>query len=66
MYELMSYVARGFSPSLNDLRGRYIELIIFKNTLQHLPYRSVVISEDQHQFFKIEADAQNRLVVAKV
>ncbi len=66
MFELLSYVEKGFSPSMNDLQGRYVELIIFKNMLQHLPYRSVVLTENQQEFFRIQADAGNSLVLAKV
>jgi len=66
LFELMSYVAQGFTPSLNDLYGRYIELIIFKNTLQHLPYRSVVITDDHHRFYRISATEKNHLVLEKV
>ena len=66
LFELMSYVAHGFTPSLNDIYGRYIELIIFKNTLQHLPYRSVVVTENHHQFHRISADEDNHLVLERV
>ncbi|WP_309574031.1 methylation-associated defense system protein kinase MAD6 [Desulfoferrobacter suflitae] len=66
LFELLTYVAQGFTPSLNDLYGRYIELIIFKNTLQHLPYRSVVITEDHRKFYSIKATDKNQLVLEKV
>ena len=65
LFELMTYVAQGFTPSLNDLYGRYIELIIFKNTLQHLPYRSVIITKDHHHFSRITATEDNQLVLER-
>lgn len=66
MYELMNFVATGFSPSMNDVQGRYIELVIFKNTLQHRPYRSIVITEDHREFYRVAANESNMLEIAKV
>lgn len=66
LFELLYYVARGFTPSLNDLYGRYIELIIFKNTLQHLPYRSVVVTKDHRLFHRIYANARNEMFLEKM
>jgi hypothetical protein len=65
MFELLKYMALGFNPSLNDLHGKYIELIIFKNTLEHLPYRSIVLSEDLQSFYQIRADENNKLILSE-
>ena len=66
LFELLNHVSRGFSPSLNELHGRYIELIIFKNTLQHLPYRSVLLTASHHRFYRINATPESQLVLEKV
>lgn len=66
LFELMNYVERGFSPSLNDLYGHYIELIIFKNTLQNLPYRSVLLTDDHQRFYRVWVTEENKLVMEKV
>ncbi len=63
LFELMNYIDRGFSPSLNDLYGHYIELIVFKNTLQNLPYRSVLLTKDHQHFYRIRATDENTLVM---
>lgn len=66
LFELLSHINKGFNPSLNDVKGRFIELIIFKNALLHLPYRKVLITEDHLNFYRIEADESNKLLLSKV
>lgn len=66
LFEMLAYVADGFIPSLNDINGRYVELIIFKNSLLHLPYRSLTLTEDHHNFYQIHADDENRLIFKRI
>lgn len=64
LYEMLYFIQQGFSPSLNDLRGKFIELIIFKNLLENLNYKEVVVtSSDSLEFFRISKDEQNRLYI---
>ena len=53
LYEMLYYIKKGFSPSLNDLKGKFIELTIFKNLLQNLNYNEVVVTSDNREFFSI-------------
>lgn len=64
LFEILNHISRGFTPSMNDLQGHFIELIIFKNALRNLPYHSVLVSEDQQDFYQISAINQ-RLVMEK-
>lgn len=66
LFELLSYINKGFNPSLNDIKGKYIELVIFKNALSHLPYRKVLLTEDQLNFYQIKADEENKLLLSRV
>ena len=34
LYEMLHFIQKGFSPSLNDLKGKFVELIVFKNLLE--------------------------------
>lgn len=61
LYEMLYFIQHGFSPSLNDLRGKFVELIIFKNLLENLNYNEVVVTRDNLEFFKIKKDVQSRL-----
>lgn len=65
LFELLTYVSKGFSPSLNDLQGRFIELIIFKNALRHLPYKSVLLTENHNDFYRIETENNSVLIMEK-
>jgi serine/threonine protein kinase len=63
LYEMLYFIQQGFSPSLNDLRGKFVELIIFKNLLENLNYKEVVVTKDNVEFFRIRIDEMNRLEV---
>lgn len=64
LYEMLYFIQRGFSPSLNDLRGKFVELIIFKNLLENLTYSEVVVTKDNIEFFKISKSGQSRLSIS--
>lgn len=61
LYEMLYFIQQGFSPSLNDLRGKFVELIIFKNLLENLIYDEVVVTKDNHTFYSIRKSAADRL-----
>jgi serine/threonine protein kinase len=63
LYEMLYFIQQGFSPSLNDLRGKFVELIIFKNLLENLNYKEVVVTKDNMEFFRISKDEQSRLEI---
>ena len=60
---MLYFIQQGFSPSLNDLKGKFVELIIFKNLLENLNYDEVVVTKDNMEFFKISKNVQNRLYI---
>ena len=63
LYEMLYFIQQGFNPSLNDLRGKFIELVIFKNLLENLSYNKVVVTKDNLEFFQISKDSQSRLSI---
>ncbi|WP_163380130.1 methylation-associated defense system protein kinase MAD6 [Cyclobacterium sp. SYSU L10401] len=63
LYEMLYFIQQGFSPSLNDLRGKFIELIIFKNLLENLSYNEVVVTSDNMEFYRISKDEESRLYI---
>ena len=66
LYEMLYFIQQGYSPSLNDLKGKFIELIIFKNLLKNLDYQQVVVTQDNRTFYRISADEQNHLRIELV
>ena len=63
LYEMLYFIQQGFSPSLNDLKGKFVELIIFKNLLENLNYDKVVVTKDNIEFFSISKENQNHLII---
>ncbi len=61
LYEMLDFIGKGYSPSLNDLKGRFVELQIFKNLLENKPYKEVVVTRDNREFFMIKYNNQNKL-----
>ena len=66
LYEMLDFIGKGFSPSLNDLRGRYIELQIFKNLLENLDYNEVIITKDNLDFYRISKQNGGKLKLETV
>jgi serine/threonine protein kinase len=70
LYEMLYYIQQGYAPSLNDLKGRFVEYSVFRNMLANLPYRKVVVTGSGYNpgssienYVTIEADDQNRLII---
>lgn len=66
LFEMLHFIEQGFTPSLNDLKGRFVELEIFKNLLENLHYNEVVVTRDNMEFFKIIKTNDHRLVLGKM
>jgi hypothetical protein len=62
LYEMLYFIQQGFSPSLNDLRGKFIELMIFKNLLENLSYDRVLLTDDNYTFFEVVKTEANQLI----
>jgi len=65
LLELLFQISEGFKPSLNDLRGSFINLTIFRNSLSHLSFRRLILTENNRDFYQLLADDSNRLVLTK-
>lgn len=66
LYEMLYFIQQGFSPSLNDLKGKFIELIVFKNLLENLSYNEIVVTRDNINFYTIKKDSSNHINVEPV
>tara|TARA_R110002124_G_scaffold251205_5_gene416444 strand:+ start:11295 stop:16025 length:4731 start_codon:yes stop_codon:yes gene_type:complete len=61
LFEMLYFIQKGYSPSLNDIRGKFVELTIFKNLLENLIYNKVVVTKDNIEFYEISKDQNNHL-----
>lgn len=63
LFEMLQYIDEGFSPSVNDLRGKFIELQIFKNLLEAKTYSEILVTKDNRRFAVVKLDDQKRIVI---
>ena len=63
LFEMLRYIHQGYSPSINDLRGRFIELQIFKNLLEAKTYTEVLVTKNNRKFTIIRIDENKRIVI---
>jgi len=64
LFEMLHFIKQGFSPSVNDLRGKFVELQIFKNLLENKPYREVIVTKNNRDFFKISLESENKIALS--
>lgn len=54
--EMLYYIQQGFNPSINDLKGKFIELQVFKNLLEAETYTEILVTNDDKNYFRISLD----------
>lgn len=62
LYEMLKFIQNGFSPSVNDLQGRFIELQVFKNLLQSKTYKEIIVTKNNQKFTIIRLDENKHIV----
>lgn len=62
LYEMLDYIERGFNPSINDLRGRFIELQVFKNLLQSKVYTELLVTRNNRKFYSIKLNTETKKI----
>ena len=66
LYEMLQYISAGFSPSVNDLQGKFIELQIFKNLLQSKTYKEILVTKNNRKFTAIKLDEKNHITIESI
>lgn len=54
LYEMLNYIEKGFSPSVSDLKGRFIELQVFKNLLESEVYTEIIVTNNEKDYYRIQ------------
>lgn len=65
LYEMLHRIKQGYTPSLNELRGSYINLLIFKRQLASTEYDEVLLTEDEQTFYLVHKTPDKKLVIAE-
>jgi hypothetical protein len=63
LYEMLQYIHEGFTPSVNDLQGRFIELQIFKNLLEAKTYTEILVTKNNRKFTVIRLDGEKHIII---
>lgn len=63
LFELLEHQREGYLPSIADLQGRYLELLIFKNELSAAPYQEIVLTTGSGKAHRIHRERDGRLVM---
>lgn len=66
LFEMLSLISVGYLPSLNELKGQYVELDMFKHRLESLPYERLLVTKDNRQYFNIYADTHKNIHIEKI
>jgi hypothetical protein len=63
LFELLQHQRDGYLPSVAELQGRYLDLVIFKNELSATPYQEVILATDGQDAHRIRRERDGRLVM---
>ena len=65
LYEMLEYIKRGYSPSVNDLQGHFIELKVFKTLLENRRYDEILVTRNDREFHLISLDSETNRISVK-
>ena len=63
LFEMLQYISAGYSPSTDDLRGKFIELQIFKNLLEARTYSEILVTKNNQIFSAVRLDKDKNIVI---
>ena len=66
LFELLQHQRDGYLPSVAELQGRYLDLVIFKNELSAAPYQEVILTVDGKTAHRISREPGGRLVMTPI
>lgn len=66
LLDLLAQIREGFTPSTDALSGFFINLVIFKNVLAHLPYRRLLLTRDDGQYYEVVQTSVANIALRKL
>ena len=66
LFELLLKVRNGYVPSGSELKGFFLNLLMFKKQLTALPAQSIILTEDEIQFYRLEKTGAKTLAIRQV
>ena len=65
LYEMLFFIQNGFSPSVNDLQGHFIELQVFKTLLANKLYTELLVTRNNKDFSLIQLNPVTNQITLK-
>lgn len=65
VYEMLHRLNDGYRPSVEEERGYYLSLAVFKNLLGSAPYQEVLLSTSGHDFYRVARQPDGRLEMTR-
>ena len=65
VYEMLQRLNEGYRASVEEERGHYLSLAVFKNLLGSAPYQEVLLSTTGHDFYRVARQADGRLEMTR-
>ena len=56
LLEMLELIRSGHRPTPADMRGMFVNLLIFRNALLHLPHTKVLVTQDGERFYEVAAE----------
>ena len=66
LFEMMYRIIRGYSPTLDELKGSFLNLLMFKNQLGNLPFDRMLITENDSDFYEVSKTQEMKVAIKKV
>ncbi|WP_295639271.1 protein kinase [uncultured Methylibium sp.] len=66
VYEMLQRLNEGYRPSVEEERGYYLSLVVFKNQLGSAPYQEVLLTTAGRDFYLVKRQADSRLEMSYV
>jgi len=66
LFEMLSRIDQGFTPNREELKGPFVNLLIFKRQLHGQPYTEILLTPDERAFFRVAKRSDNTLELAPI
>ena len=63
LFEMLYRIQAGYRPSLNELRGSFINILIFKRQLASTHYDEVLLTENEEKYYRIRKTPDKKLTL---
>jgi len=61
VFEMLDRLNQGYRPTVDEIQGYYLSLVVFKNTLGCAPYQEVLLTPSGHDFYSVSRASDGSL-----